>query len=215
MIVVRRREGIPRSRQRGRNVPLRGQIGERDFHGRVAALDRIHKYLCQVEKCMLRIQLRAEGAGLISEDLVADFRALRGSAEVPRRLIHLAHRKRLSIAGSGPDPVHVLGEIAHLIKGVPDRQLQIAFGCAGTEEQSSLPPGGQAGWPTKRRIAPGRATRTGILCSRRHRHQHGEAENNKSEARSGRETHALADAFSEWLPEAPPAIDFRRCGSFS
>ena len=37
----------------------------------------------------------------------------------------------------------------------------------------------------------------------------------KGEARSGRAPHALADAFSEWLPEAPPAIDFRRCGSFS
>ena len=34
-------------------------------------------------------------------------------------------------------------------------------------------------------------------------------------SRSRRMFHALADAFSVWLPVAPPASDFRRCGSFS
>src|SRR6185437_16388209 len=164
---------------------------------------------------MLRIQLRAEGARLISKDLVADFRALRRSAEAPRRLIYLVHRKRLSIAGPGPDPVHVLGEIAYLIKGVPDRQLQIAFGRAGTEDNLHFHHVVRS--VVQRNDISHRGVRRGlgILCSRRHRHKHGEAENNKSEARSGPETHALADAFSEWLPDAPPAIDFRRCGSFS
>jgi hypothetical protein len=92
--------------------------------------------------------------------------------------------------------------------------LQIAFGCAGTEDNLHF-------HHVVRRLSNETTYRTGacdedwdsVLSP--HRHKHGEAENNKSEARSGPETHALADAFSEWLPDAPPAIDFRRCGSFS
>ena len=98
-IVVRRREAIRREPASAVAMchPAGRSVNETS-HGRVATIDGIHQNLCQVEKCVLRIQLCAEGAGLISEDFVFDFRALRRSAEVPRRLVHLPHRKRLPIA---------------------------------------------------------------------------------------------------------------------
>ena len=82
-------------------------------------------------------------------------------------------------------------------------------------EASSLRPGAQAGWPTKRRIAPGRATRAGssVLSpasppARRSREKQGRG---ALWARDSR----LGGRLQRRLPEAPPAIDFRRCGSFS
>ncbi len=49
----------------------------------------------------------------------------------------------------------------------------------------------------------------GILRDRLRRLQRDEAEQNGPEHRSGVAPHAFADAFSGWLPEAPPASRFK------
>ena len=47
------------------------------------------------------------------------------------------------------------------------------------------------------------------------RNQHNEANDKERRSGSGWPGHAFADALSGYWPEAPPEIDFSRCGSFS
>ncbi len=90
----------------------------------------------RLKKACCGIQLRAEGAGLVSEDFVFNL-ALRAAPLTCHRLLSsLRTASGLSVFGLGPHPVHVLRKIANLVKRVPDRQLQIAFGRARRREKS-------------------------------------------------------------------------------
>ena len=160
---------------------------------------------------MLQVQLRAEGSGLVGEDFIFNLSAVCDTVEMPGCLVELVHGDRLPGPRPRTDAVHVLGEIAHLVEGIPDRQLHVALRKPRAQNDfhsdQMLRPIGQ-----RNHVSNRSRLRGGLGALRRRRQCDLECEEYESryESRSRREPHALADAFSGWLPEAPPANDFRR-----
>src|SRR5580704_16979837 len=97
----------------------------------VARVDLVHEDLRQIEKGMMRIQLRPERAGRVEVDLIVDHGAGLGVLNLPAALIQFADCERLAGAIAGAHPIDVLRKIADLVERVPYRKLKVALGGAG------------------------------------------------------------------------------------
>ena len=122
-----------------------GDLAEAHAHGGVARVDRIHQNLREIEKGVMGVQLRAEGAGGIDVDLILDDRTTFSALNLPATFVELAHCEFLARAIFGADPVHILGKVANLIEGVPHRKLEIALRGTGGQDDLNLRPDAAAG----------------------------------------------------------------------
>ena len=94
----------------------------------IAQVDRIHQDLSQIEERVMIVELRVIWAGLIGNDLILDFGSGTSARHVPAALIYIAYAQRFARSAFCSYPIHILREVTHLVKSVPDRQLQIDFG---------------------------------------------------------------------------------------
>ena len=86
-IVVFREVGVIRRQQWCRDVPVRRNMGELDFHRGIAGVHGIHQQLCQIQERMMRVQLRSEWAGRVEVNLILDDCAGAGTFDPPATLV--------------------------------------------------------------------------------------------------------------------------------
>src|SRR5690348_11059892 len=117
--------------KRSRNFPCGRNIAECDFRRNRALPFYVAQNLSKIEKCMLRIEFRPVRSGTVAEHLVLNTRSYVRASDPPSALVDLEYWERRAVGIRLLNPVHVLRKIAHLVRRVPDRQLQfaLAFAC--------------------------------------------------------------------------------------
>ena len=115
-------------------MPAFWDVAEAHALRRAASIDRIHQNLRQIEEGVMWIHLRAKGTGGIDVDLIVHDRSAGCVLNLPAAFVEFAHRKRLAGAILGAHPVHVLGEITNLVKGIPHGKLQFALSGTGWQD---------------------------------------------------------------------------------